>query len=179
MKYKIIVCAVMFAVGIVAHSEEPVVKQKEFVRFDGKTFALAWENSKPDEIVKEYISDGEKLESWTKLASTREYPKFNDAMALASNLLQTLKKQNPNTPSSIVKNEKTGEVMVDFIAMSPDNSFVEFNIFKYGPRPGGGVLAQQYALRAYKDITTFLKGMKPERVRLLEIMATTGLQQGK
>jgi hypothetical protein len=179
MKYKTILCAVMLFVGTAAYAGDVEGKPKEFVRFDGKTFGLAWENSKPDEIVKEYIPDGEKIESWTKLASTREYPKFNDPMALASKLLETLKKQNSKAPSSMVQNQKTGEVMVDFIAMSPDSSFVEFNIFKYGPRSGGGVVAQQYALRAYTDIPTFLRGLKPERVRLLEIMATTGLQQGK
>ena len=185
MKYKIIVCAVMIAVGIVARSEEPAVKQQEFVRFDGKTFALAWEgknpaeSANPDEIVKEYLLDGEKLESWTKLASTREYPKVKDPMVIASKLLETLKKQSPQAPNRLTKNQETGEVMLDYMSAAPDNSFVEFDIYRCRARAGGGVVAQEYALRAYKDIATFIKGLAPERVRLLQTMATTGLQQGK
>lgn len=179
MKQNIILCAVILVLGIPALSEEPAAKKKEVVRFDGQTLTLAWEGNNPDESVKEYIPEGEKLESWKKLASIREYPKSNDPKALATELVQTLKKQNPNAPSSMIENPKTGEVMVDFITMPPNNSFVEFNVFKYGPKPGGGVVAQQYALREYKDITTFLKGMKPVRERLLELMVTTGLQKGK
>jgi hypothetical protein len=179
MKNKIILSAVMLVLGIAARSEEPAAKQKEVVRFDGQTLALAWEGTNPDETVKEYIPEGEKLESWKKLASIREYPKLNDPKALAANLVQTLKKQNPNAPSSMIENPNSGEVMVDFITSPPDNSFVEFDIFKYSPKAGGGVVAQQYALREYKDIRTFLKGLKPERLRLLDLMVTAGLQKGK
>jgi len=169
----------MLILGIAARSAEPVADPKEVVHFDGQTLALAWEGKNEDEIVKEYLPEGEKLESWKRLASIREYPKLNNPLTLANNLVETLKKQNPNAPSSMIQNPKTGEVMVDFITFPPDNSFVEFNIFKYAPKIGGGVVAQQYALRAYKDIPTFLKGMKPERQRLLELMVTTGLQKGK
>ena len=169
----------MIVLGTAAFSEEPAEKKKEVIHFDGQTLALAWEAENPNEKVKEYIPDGEKLDTWKKLASIREYPKTNDPKALAANLLQTLKKQNPNAPSSMIENPKTGEVMLDFITFPPDSSFVEFNIFKYFPKPGGGVVVQQYALREYKDITTFLKGLKPERLRLLDLMVTAGLQKGK
>jgi len=100
-------------------------------------------------------------------------------MVIASKLLETLKKQSPQAPNRLTKNQETGEVMLDYMSAAPDNSFVEFDIYRCRARAGGGVVAQEYALRAYKDIATFIKGLAPERVRLLQTMATTGLQQGK
>ena len=58
----------------------------------------------------------------------------------------------------------------------PDRAFTEFNLFRYGKRDGGGVIAQQYALRVYGDATAFLRALKAERVRLVELMAKEGLR---
>ena len=41
--------------------------------------------------------------------------------------------------------------IIDFLVGPPDNSFVEYNVFKYAKRPAGGIIAQQYALRAYGE----------------------------
>ena len=90
-----------------------------------------------------------------------------------------LKKQNPLASSSLIQNPKTGEVIADFITWPPDQAFVEFNIFKYSRKPGGGLIAQQYALREYRDTTTFLKEFKPVRARLVDLMAKGGLQVAK
>ena len=70
-------------------------------------------------------------------------------------------------------------MIVDFIAWPPDRAFTEFNLFRYGKRDGGGVVAQQYAIRVYGDATTFLRGLKAERVRLLNAMAKDGLKAAR
>ena len=137
---------------------------------------LAWQGGPPGEIVSEYIPPGEKLESWTKLASIREYPKLDDPRAVAGNLLRALKQQNPAAQSAVIENPTTGEVIVDFVTWPADQAFVEFNIFKYARRPGGGLVAHQYALRDYRDTTGFLKGLRPVRDRLVGLMAKEGLR---
>jgi hypothetical protein len=63
--------------------------------FDGQILVLAWQGGAPGETAREYIPPGEKLESWTKLASIREYPKLDDPRAVAANLVRALKQQNP------------------------------------------------------------------------------------
>ena len=68
-------------------------------------------------------------------------------------------------------------MIVDFVVWPADASFVEWNVFKYAKRPEGGVVAEQYALRAYEDSEAFLKGLRPVRERLVELM-TQGLQPG-
>lgn len=178
MKYLNTLLAVILCTGCIARAED-TVHQKETIQFDGQTLIFAFQGTNPSENFKEYIPAGEKLESWTKLASIREYPALKDAKAVATNLLHVLARQNPQAPSKMFENPKTGDVMVDFVTWMPDNSFAEFNVFKYSKRQGGGLVAQQYALRAYKDITNFLKGLGPVRKRLVDLMATEGLHLNK
>ena len=52
-------------------------------------------------------------------------------------------------------------MIVDFVTWPADPAFVEFNIFKYTRKPGGGLVAQQYALRDYQDTTGFLRSLGP------------------
>jgi hypothetical protein len=69
-----------------------------------------------------------------------------------------------------------GEIVVDFVTWPAAESFVEFNVFKYGRREGGGLVAQQYALRDYKDPRGFMRGLKPVRARLIKLMTEGGLR---
>jgi hypothetical protein len=137
---------------------------------------LAWQGGTADETVREYVPTGETLESWTKLASIREYPRLDDPRAVAANLVRALRQQNPAAQSAMIENPATGEVIVDFVTWPADRAFVEFNVFKYARKPGGGLVAQQYALRAYQDTTGFLRGLRPVRERLVELMAKEGLR---
>ena len=146
------------------------------VVFDGMRLKQAATGATTVERWREFVPDGEPIARWTRLASIREYPTHPDPKALAMGLLQALKKQNPEAPSSIIQHPATGEVIVDFITWPPDRAFTEFNLFRYGKRDGGGVVAQQYALRAYGDAGDFLRGLKAERKRLVELMAKEGLR---
>lgn len=157
-------------------ADDKAPPKKESVVFDGTTLLLASTNENPGERVREFLPEGQKFSSWTKLASLREYPKLNDPRAVAENLVRALRQQNPGAQSAIIQNPKTGEVIVDFVTWPADNAFVEFNIFKYSRKEGGGLVAQQYALREYQDTAAFLKGLKPVRTRLVELMAKGGLE---
>ncbi len=167
------VIAVTNASGVFA-GEKPEEKKAQ-VSFDGKTLVLAAEGKNPGESVKEFIPKGQKLDSWTQLASIREYSKLNDPKAIAENLVKALKLQNPRAPHQMMQNPKTGAYLVDFITWPRDGAYVEFNIFKYEKKAGGGMTAHQYALRAYKDQKKFLVDLKTLRKRLVELMAKDGL----
>ena len=149
------------------------------VAFDGKRLQQAAQGGTPVEAWREFVPSGEPIARWTRLASIREYPTHGDPMALATGLLRALKQQNPDAPSAIIRNPSTGEVIVDFITWPPDRAFTEFNLFRYGKRDGGGVVAQQYALRHYGDAGEFLRGLKAERTRLVEAMAKEGLKAAR
>ena len=85
-------------------------------------------------------------------------------------------KQNyPAPPTQTVENPTNGDTIVDFLVGPPDGSFVEYNIFKYTKRKAGGIVAYQYAIRAYGDTDKFLKDLDRTRGRLLNEMADDGL----
>jgi len=144
--------------------------------FDGQTFLLAFTNHSPEENVKEYLPKGQTLEKWTELAAVREYPGSNDPKSITRNLIHLLKQQNPLAAYDVMENDRTGEVIVDFITWPNDGAYVEFNIFRYSKRDGGGLVAQQYARREYENTDQFLKELPPMRARLIRSMAVHGLR---
>jgi len=149
------------------------------VTFDGKRLVHAAEGKTPVELWREFVPPGEKLDRWTKLASVREYPTHRDPKALAGELVRALKQRYPGAPFALFENASTGEVIVDFVAWPDDRAFTEFNLFRYGKRDGGGVVAQQYAIRVYGDAGDFLRGLKAERPRLVDVMAKDGLKPAR
>jgi hypothetical protein len=145
------------------------------IAFDGKRLVQADEGKTAVERWREFLPPGDKFDRWTVLASIREYPGHADPKALAGELVRALKRGTPDAPVSILEHPSSGDVIVDFVTWPPDHAFVEFNLFRYGRRDGGGVVAQQYALRAYGDASAFLRALKTERPRLLDAMAKGGL----
>jgi hypothetical protein len=166
------------SMALVHAADESAPQAEDSIQFDGNVLSLASQEEAPGQSLKEYIPAGESLETWTKLASVREYDHLDDPKAVAGALIDKLKKQYPNSPSSVIQNPTTGEVIVDFVVWPPDGSFVEFDVFKYQKRAEGGLIAQQYALREYQDVEGFLKGLRPVRERLVELMAD-GLQPSR
>ncbi|MEX2114893.1 MAG: hypothetical protein WD845_16995 [Pirellulales bacterium] len=177
MRFAIAALACMACCSTVARaSDDSAGPAKESVRFDGHLLDLASQDETPGQSLKEYIPAGETLEHWTKLAAIREYDALDDPKPVVGEFLQQLKKQYPESPCSVIENPTTGEVIIDFVVWPADASFVEFNVFKYQKRTGGGLIAEQYALREYQDAEGFLKGLRPVRERLVELM-TEGLQR--
>jgi hypothetical protein len=148
---------------------------KERIAFDGTTLVLASQEKNAEESIKEYIPEGQTLEAWSHLASVRTYANHQDPKMLAGALVKQVKANYPQSPCSLRENTTTGESMVDFVVWPADKSFVEFNVFKYGKGENGGVVAQQYAIRDYKDPNGFLESLRPVRERVLAEM-TRGLQ---
>lgn len=157
------------------------IASKKSVEFDGETLVLAFQDGNDEQTIEEYLPEGQKLDSWTRLAAIYTYAHLNDSKDIATELVRRLEERNPAAPHGISENRQTGEVIVDFVvwpdgfSKPEDAPYVEFNIFKYGKKDGGGLIAEQYALREYRDIKGFLGGLKPVRKRLLDLMATKGL----
>ena len=173
-----LILALLISTSTFLHADEKASPAgNETISFDGNVLELASHEDSPSQSLKEFIPAGETLETWTKLAAIREYKDFEDSKLMVGSLVKQLNKQYPDSPSSIIENPTTGEVIVDFVVWPPDGSFVEFNVFKYSKNPTGGLVSQQYALREYKDAEGFLKGLRPVRERLVELM-TEGLQPG-
>ncbi|MFI4924758.1 MAG: hypothetical protein ACHQJ7_06390 [Vicinamibacteria bacterium] len=175
-RFALLVALAVFAAN--AHALDALTGARA-VTFDGKRMVHADEGKTPVEHWREFVPPGETLERWTRLASVREYPNHRDPKALAGELVRALQRSYPGAPFSLIESKATGEVIVDFVAWPADHAFTEFNLFRYGTRDAGGVVAQQYALRVYGDAGNFLRGLKAERVRLLDVMAKDGLKAAR
>ncbi len=169
--------AVLACVANFVRAEESSLSKVDSLHFDGQVLVLAFEGNDSGATIKEFIPAGETLDSWTKLAAIRQFDHLDDPVAYGVATVEELKQKHPQSPSSLNKNPKTGGVILDFVVWPEDASFVEFNVFLYDNRPGGGLVSQQYALRAYgADAELFLKNLRPVRERLVKRMAKGGLR---
>lgn len=178
------VAAALFALVMLAVAAERPLLAKESaaapprqVEFDGKKLKLAWQSENPELPVEEFIPADETLEKWTRLASIRRFPDLDDPKSLAATTVETVNASYPGAPTNMFDNPESEDAIIEFVVDAPDESFVEYNLFKYAKDPKGGVIAQQYALRTYGDKEKFLKHLKSVRQSLLDEMATTGLQE--
>ncbi len=171
------ICAgLLLACCQVVLAKEPTPAPPKTLEFDNQILHLAWQGGEPGEPIREYIPKGETLDHWTHLASIREFSGLDDPGELAADTLKLTRESYPNTPSSSIENPTTGDTIIDFCAWPADQSFLEYNVFKYSKRPGGGIIAWQYAVRVYGDATEFTKTLPALRERLVNEMATTGLE---
>jgi hypothetical protein len=137
---------------------------------------LASQAAENDESIQEFIPKDETIDAWTKLAAIRTQSDVDDPAAMAKQVAKGIRQRYPKAPFKVMVNKKAGEAMIDFVVWPDDGSFAEFNVFRYAKHPRGGLLSQQYALRAYgDDAPAFLKGLGPVRKRLVGAMALSGL----
>ncbi len=184
MRYRFFMLAttcLLIGLGLAAtRATEPEAQDAEAkpsVEFDGQTFYLAYDGEDDDASIREFLPQGQQLDSWTQIASIRTFEKIDDPSAFAIASLQQLKRDYPQSPSYLYDNPGAGIVTLDFVVWPADESFVEFNVFRYEKQDNGGIVAQQYALRAYGDDTEpFLKELGDHRSRIVALMATDGLQ---
>ncbi len=156
--------------------ENPTATDKPSIKFDGNTLLLAWQNDDDNPTIREFIPEGQDLESWTILASLRDYPDLDDPFLVCGAMAKRATDLNPAAEGRVTENNETGEAVVDFLAWPEDKSFVEFNVFRYRKADKGGLVAEQYALRDYKDPEDFVKNLKPIRERLVKSMLKNGLE---
>jgi hypothetical protein len=181
MRYQIAWVLLVSSLSQIACGDDDVAKSEK-IHVDGQTLILASSVENTGESLKEYIPAGEKLDSWTRLASIRtsaRLPKPPDPKAFARSLIINLKKQNSNAPSQVTENAKTGQVIVDFVTWPSDMSFVELTVFRIAKSQDDRLIVQQYSVREHKEPEKFLKELQPLKERLVKTMAKDGLEVTK
>lgn len=152
---------------------------KETVTFDGHKLVLAYEARDEDgDAIKEFIPADEDLDSWTRLAAIRVHADLDDPKEFGEQMVKELEQRKPPAEFALMENEQTGDVVLTFLISPEDESFVEFNVFKYQKRAEGGLLSEQYALRACgDDIQKFTSELTPEkRLLLVGLMNKDGVK---
>jgi hypothetical protein len=167
--------AILTAVAVysVATAHDTAAGKAESVEFAGHELLFAFQGKD----FREFIPPGEKLEHWTKLASIRVIPNWNNPEEYAQTLARLV---NQNTvggaASALIYNPKKGIAILDFATWPPDVSYVEFNVWRIEKRINGGLVAYQYAVREYEHKKEFMLQLKDFRRDMQREMIEYGVK---
>lgn len=148
------------------------------IDFQGQSLRLAYVAESPDpndgRAINEYVPVGETLENWTQLIGIYHYPLQHDSKSMAGQMVKSLKASNPLARFQIRESEDGKRVMLDFITWETEKAITEFNVFIFQKNSqGSGLIAQQYALRAYgqEEGLKFMEGLRNTRTKSLEAVS--------
>jgi hypothetical protein len=148
------------------------------VRFQDTEFALAWTSRPfPNYIKQEYLPAGEQPEHFSQMfmieADTKASPQA--AVAAQVDMLKKRKGADPVVNYDLIRNDATGEIILDFL-MSDSSSgevIVEWNAYRYAPlAKDGGVALYAISRRGYgDDAKAFLQSLKQNRHPAINALA--------
>lgn len=143
------------------------------IAFDGKHYVLvSASNPQANYFKQEYLPAGQGLDTYAHLfvieaVAASVTPKEAAATQIAS--LEQRKASDPAVNHAVTVNEKTGEVMLDFLISGAANGkvAVEWDAYRYAPLKGDkpGVIIYGISRRAYgeADSRAFVTGLKDWR----------------
>jgi hypothetical protein len=152
------------------------------IDFDGTSYALAWSSHpSPAYYKQEYLPPGQGPASYASMVMVELITggaSVASAVAGQTRMLNARKATDPLVNFSLLQNQKTGEVVLDFI-MSGGTSqrIVEWNAYRYAPYrtsgSEGGVLLFAISHRAYgdDDARAFLRDLKDKRPATIGALA--------
>jgi hypothetical protein len=135
----------------------PALLATEHITIDGETFSREFVGGPPngDKLI-EFVRESESIDKWTRLVGYRyqHLPGMdNDPVKVAQGVAQVVKASHPEGRTSIIANPKDNEALLDFLILSPDKTFMEFNVFRYARSlDGSAVVSLQLAYR-FDDVS--------------------------
>jgi hypothetical protein len=152
------------------------------IAFDGADYALAWSSHpSPAYYKQEYLPAGQVTASYTSMLIVELVTggaSVASAVAAQTRMLNARKATDPLVNFALLQNQKTGEVLLDFVlGTATPRRVVEWNAYRYAPYRASngqeGVILLAISRRAYgdDDAKTFLGGLKQSRVATMNAFA--------
>ena len=147
--------------------------------FDSVEYELAWSaNPSPGYFKQEYVPAGQRVEDYVAmvLVEAAQAVDVRGALSAQLTMLGQRKGSDPLVNYDVIRNEQTGEALLDFIVSDRNDRgemVAEWNAYRYTPLPEGqGVLLFAISHRAYGDdgVRAFLgnlRAMRPDRINKL------------
>ena len=168
--------AIAAATGAVDHLGVPGP-----IRFDGKSFALAWSARPSTGYIKQaYVPAGQVVKSYEQMLLAERVSgglKAIDAARMQMKALEERKASDPLVRMDLIQNPKSGEVLLDFIVSAKDSNggvIVEWNAYRYatilGAEPGVllfGISHRAYGTENAKAFLGRLKTFRPAQITAL------------
>lgn len=177
--------------GTPAYAQEPVNDRLSVpgpLSFGADTYLLSWSSHpSPNYYKQEYLPAGQTSGHYRQMVMVEAtmMPEADVDRVVASKVqwLDHRKATDPVVNYAILKNAKTGEIILDFVlsADAPKQDYiVEWNAYRYAPLRGkdgkSGVLLFGISRRAYgDDAANFLRALKSTRPQEIDALAKYAL----
>lgn len=180
---------VMLGSAAIALAESVVERLSlpESIEFNGESYRLSWSSHPTSAYYKqEYLPPGQTSDHFQRMVMVEAIVRgadVNGAVSAQVGMLNKRKATDPTVNFAIVKNDKSGEVILDFILSAKDpkgDDIVEWNAYRYSSFKGkggeAGVLLFAISRRAYGDGTSdFLRKLKSTRPAEINALAALTL----
>lgn len=148
------------------------------IAFEGKSYGLAWAaQPSPGYYKQEYLAPGQKQGAQTDMFMLEAITgklSIQDAVAAQIGKLQQRKGTDPVVNFQVVRNDKSGEVILDFLISdrSSGTLIVEWNAYRY-TKLGEGVALFAISRRGYgeEEVKKFLTGLQRWRPAAINALA--------
>ena len=120
--------------------------------------------------LREYLPAGENFDRWNRLASVRIFKDIRDPEAYLSAVAEAVTKSHPAARYQFLQNDKTKEVVLDFMTFPPKSApvhFAEWNLMRAKYVKGTGLLVYQYAMRFYNFDESTAAIVNAERKKMI------------
>jgi hypothetical protein len=128
------------------------------IEFGGESFVLAWSSNPSRGYYKhEYVPAGQDVEAYDRMFLIDAVAGAVEPMQAAGVLVQNLEQRREDDPMlnfDIVRNEASGEVLLDFLIsdLDADPPVVEWNAYRYAALEGGdGLVLYGISHRGYGE----------------------------
>lgn len=158
------------------------------IAFDGVDYALAWSAApSPTYVKQEYLPAGQSPERFDSMVLLEVVEGDLDVAGAAGAqvaMLNERKASDPLVNMDLIRNDATGEIILDFILSARDGEgeiIAEWNAYRYASLAenggGNGVMLMAISRRAYGDeaVRTFLGELRTVRPDQINKLATASL----
>jgi len=180
---------IMFGNAAVALADAVIERLSlpESIEFNGESYRLSWSSHPtPTYYKQEYLTPGQTSDRFLRMLMIEAIVRgvdVNSAVSAQVNMLNKRKATDPTVNFAILRNDKNGEVILDFILSAKDakgDDIVEWNAYRYAAFKGkngeAGVLLFAISRRAYGDGTLdFLHKLKVSRPSEINALAAYSL----
>jgi hypothetical protein len=107
------------------------------IDWQGTTFKLAWQNDQNGLLYLEYLPDGQTTADWQNMITVQVSHEQQDRAIAAF-----IELSKPSRVEDVrqMKNETTGEVILDTLLFDVKDDIVEHNLIKYTTKPDGRLI---------------------------------------
>jgi len=153
------------------------------VTFSGETFDLVWSSQPSATYTKqEYLPAGQTVDQYDRMILIEFIQgelAVADAVGAQLQAIDGRKGTDPVVNRSVITNEKTGEMLLDFLISSKDEKgefMIEWNAYRYARasadgKPGIALYAISHRAYGNENARAFLETLKELRPRQIEALA--------